>query len=104
MRTLAADATISRGSRRSTLNSNVAAKTVSYGDSSDLAGWPTAAGIGLRLLTGSMVWDDIGSVLIGLLLTGRAVELVSPNLRLLRTSADRIGDVQRVFHPAVQSV
>jgi hypothetical protein len=37
-------------------NSDVAAKAVLYEDSSDVAGWITAAGIGRRLLIGSTVW------------------------------------------------
>lgn len=63
---------------------NVAVKAVLYEDSADLAGVAlAAAGIGLRLITGSVIWDGAASVLIGLLLTAMAFELGSQNLRLL---------------------
>lgn len=67
---------------RTTTNTSV--KAVLYEDSADLAGVALAtAGIGLRLLTGSPVWDGAASVLIGLLLTVMAYELGNQNLRLL---------------------
>lgn len=67
---------------------DVAAKAVLAEDSLDILGELLAAvGIGLRLLTGSAVFDGAASVLIGLLLTAMAYELGSHNLRLLRTPA-----------------
>lgn len=67
---------------RTTTNTSV--KTIVYEDSADLLGCVLAAlGIGLHLLTGSVVWDGLASLLIGLLLAAMAYELGAQNLKLL---------------------
>ena len=59
-------------------------KTVFFEDSAALAGLVLAlAGVGLHQLTGSVLWDGIASLLIGLLLTGVAYVLGSANKGLL---------------------
>lgn len=66
--------------------SNTSVKTVVYEDSADLLGCVLAAlGIVLHLLTGSVVWDGLASILIGLLLAVMAYELGSQNVKLLRS-------------------
>src|SRR5262249_8497865 len=42
-----------------------------------------SAGVGLRLLTGSVLWDGLASLLIGVLLAGVAYVLGRTNMRLL---------------------
>lgn len=70
---------------------DVAARSVAAEDGLDIAGELAAGiGIGLHLLTGSMVWDGLASVLVGALLAVMAWELGRHNVKLLRTpvSAD----------------
>jgi divalent metal cation (Fe/Co/Zn/Cd) transporter len=85
LRVLAAD----RGDKswllhiRTTTNTSV--KTVVYEDSADLLGCVLAAfGIVATMVTGSMIWDGLASVLIGLLLVGMALELGTQNVKLLQ--------------------
>lgn len=60
-------------------------KTVLEEDTADISGNGLAGlGISLHLLTGSMIWDGIASVTIGVLLTVMAYELGSHNVRLLK--------------------
>lgn len=64
---------------------NVNAKTVVFEDSADLLGCVLAAtGIALSMVTGSLIWDGVASVLIGLLLTGMAIELGTQNVKFLQ--------------------
>lgn len=64
---------------------NTAMKTLLVEDSMDVLGCVLAGvGIGLRVATGSAVWDGIASVLIAVLLTVMAYELGTQNLRLLK--------------------
>jgi cation diffusion facilitator family transporter len=59
-------------------------KTVLYEDSAALVGLFFAfAGLGLSQLTGSLVWDGVASLLIGLLLVVVAYLLVRTNMNLL---------------------
>jgi cation diffusion facilitator family transporter len=59
-------------------------KTVFYEDTAALIGLLLAfAGVGLRQLTGSALWDGLASLLIGLLLAGVAYLLGRTNMRLL---------------------
>jgi divalent metal cation (Fe/Co/Zn/Cd) transporter len=59
-------------------------KTVLYEDSAALVGLFFAfAGLGLSQLTGSLVWDGVSSLLIGLLLVVVAYLLVRTNMNLL---------------------
>src|SRR5262249_9870378 len=59
-------------------------KTVFFEDTAALLGLLLAsAGVGLRLLTGSVLWDGLASLLIGVLLAGVAYVLVRTNMRLL---------------------
>lgn len=63
---------------------NTSAKSVLVEDSCDIGGDLLAmAGITLGMITGSPVWDGLFAALIGLLLTGLAVELGWSNARLL---------------------
>ncbi|MGH3780249.1 MAG: cation diffusion facilitator family transporter [Pseudonocardiaceae bacterium] len=84
LRTLAATRNGTPWLRHIATTTNSSAKAVLYEDSADLAGVAlAAAGIGMRLLTGSAVWDGLASVLIGLLLAAMSYELGASNLRLL---------------------
>jgi cation diffusion facilitator family transporter len=59
-------------------------KAVMIEDSTDLLGCAmAAAGIILRMVTGSEIWDGLASILIGCLLIGMAYELGAQNLRFL---------------------
>jgi cation diffusion facilitator family transporter len=59
-------------------------KTVFFEDTAALLGLLLAfAGVGLRLLTGSALWDGLASLLIGLLLATVAYLLGRTNMRLL---------------------
>lgn len=63
---------------------DTATKTVLEEDTADIGGNALAGlGISMHLLTGSMIWDGIASVLIGVLLTVMAYELGAHNVRLL---------------------
>jgi divalent metal cation (Fe/Co/Zn/Cd) transporter len=58
--------------------------TVVLEDGADILGCVLAlASIGLRIATGSAVWDGVASVLIGILLTVVAIELGRRNVKLL---------------------
>ncbi|WP_028925793.1 cation diffusion facilitator family transporter [Pseudonocardia acaciae] len=82
-------------------------KTVLYEDSAALVGLTIAfAGLGLTQLTGSLVWDGIASLLIGLLLVVVAYQLGRTNmnlligrqadLRLVRAVRQRLADAPEV--------
>lgn len=82
-------------------------KTVLYEDSAALVGLFLAfAGLGLSQLTGSLVWDGVSSLLIGLLLVVVAYLLVRTNMnlligrqadiRLVRTIRERLADQPEV--------
>ncbi|MCS5715669.1 cation diffusion facilitator family transporter [Herbiconiux sp. CPCC 205716] len=64
--------------------SNTTLRSVFFEDTAALLGLLIAAGgIGLHQATGDPVWDAIGSILIGLLLGGVALLLISRNRRYL---------------------
>jgi divalent metal cation (Fe/Co/Zn/Cd) transporter len=63
---------------------DLALVTVVLEDSADILGLTLLlASIALRVYTGSVIWDGIASVLIGILLAAVAVELGRRNVRLL---------------------
>ena len=64
--------------------SNTTLRSVFFEDTAALLGLVIAAGgIGLHQATGDPVWDAVGSILIGLLLGGVALLLISRNRRYL---------------------
>jgi cation diffusion facilitator family transporter len=64
-------------------------KAVLVEDSADIAGCVLAAlGIGLRLLTGSAVWDGLASMIIGVMMIAMAMELGTQNYKLLVRTAN----------------
>jgi cation diffusion facilitator family transporter len=90
--------------------SNTTLRSVFFEDTAALLGLVIAAGgIGLHQLTGDPVWDAVGSILIGLLLGGVALLLISRNRRYLLGAGpsedyrDRLGRML-LAHPEIQRV
>lgn len=66
---------------------NTTAKTVVAEDGADILGCVlAAAGVVLRLVTGSTAWEGLAAVLVAVVMLGVAYELGSQNLRLLTAS------------------
>lgn len=65
---------------------DTASKTVVVEDGSDILGNAiAAAAVALTALTGSPVWDAVGAIAVGLLLTALSTELIGHNVRCART-------------------
>ncbi|NQX35758.1 cation diffusion facilitator family transporter [Herbiconiux sp. VKM Ac-2851] len=90
--------------------SNTTLRSVFFEDTAALLGLVIAAGgIGLHQATGDPVWDAIGSILIGLLLGGVALLLISRNRRYLLgagPSSSYRAETGRMLlaHPEIQRV